>query len=151
MVSSFGTSVALLVLKKQYHWEISTHRALIATIVITTFCWVLTAFLGPKTNRETLVTFYRKVRPAGPGWSAIRREAGVTEAEGSASGEKIPLALLGCSAGCAMIWSSLFAVGNFLYGRLMLACGLTAVFVVTGSVLLWVVTRLWTPEATGKR
>ena len=151
MVSSFGTSVALLVLKKQHHWEISTHRALIATIVITTVCWVLTAFLGPKTNRETLVTFYRKVRPAGPGWSAIRREAGVTEAEGSASGENIPLALLGCSAGCAMIWSSLFAVGNFLYGRLTLAYGLTAVFVVTGSVLLWVVNRLWTPEPTGKR
>ncbi|MBL9167025.1 MAG: Na+:solute symporter [Verrucomicrobiales bacterium] len=146
MISSFGTSVALLILKKQYQWEMSTHGALIATIVITTFCWVLTAYVGPKTDRETLVKFYRKVRPAGPGWNTIRREAGMTEAEGAARGENIPLALLGCSAGCAMIWSSLFAVGNFLYGRMLLAWTLTAVFLVTGSLLLWVVNRLWARE-----
>ena len=143
MISSFGTSVALLILKKQYQWEMSTHGALIATIVITTCCWVLTAYVGPKTDRETLVKFYRKVRPAGPGWNTIRREAGMTEAEGATRGENIPLALLGCSAGCAMIWSSLFAVGNFLYGRMALAWTLTAIFIVTGSVLLWVVNRLW--------
>ena len=144
MISSFGTSVALLILKKQYHWEVSTHRALIATILITTFCWLLTAFLGPKTDRQTLITFYRKVRPAGPGWAAIRREAGLEAADGTARADNIPLALLGCSAGCAMIWSSLFAVGNFLYGRLSLAWTLTAVFVVSGSLLLWVVNQLWT-------
>jgi SSS family solute:Na+ symporter len=146
MISSFGTSVALLILKKQYQWEMSTHGALIATIVITTFCWVLTAYVGPKTDRETLVKFYRKVRPAGPGWNTIRREAGMTETEGATRGENIPLALLGCSAGCAMIWSSLFAVGNFLYGRMALAWTLTAIFIVTGSVLLWVVNRLWATD-----
>lgn len=142
MISSFGTSVALLILKKQYAWELSTHRALIATIAITTVCWLLTAFLGPQTDEKTLVEFYRKVRPAGPGWAEIRQKAGLAGTE-AATGENIPLSLLGCSAGCAMIWSSLFAVGNFLYGRLTLAWSLAAVFLVSGSLLLWVVNRLW--------
>ena len=41
------------------------------------------------------------------------------------------------------IWSSLFAVGNFLYGRTEYALGLLAVFVVSGLVLLSVIRRLW--------
>jgi len=51
--------------------------------------------------------------------------------------------LLGWSAGCAAIWSSLFTVGNFLYGRLAQAGLLLAVFVVSGLLLLWVIQRLW--------
>jgi hypothetical protein len=52
-------------------------------------------------------------------------------------------ATLGWVAGCATIWSSLFAIGNFLYGRTQLALVLTAVFVVSGLVLITVTNRLW--------
>jgi len=43
----------------------------------------------------------------------------------------------------ATIWSSLFTVGNVLYGRWAYAGILFAVFVVSGLVLLKVVNRLW--------
>jgi hypothetical protein len=52
-------------------------------------------------------------------------------------------AALGWVAGCLTIWSSLFTIGNFLYGRTQLAWTLTAVFVVSGLVLLVVVNTLW--------
>jgi hypothetical protein len=52
-------------------------------------------------------------------------------------------ATLGWVSGCTVIWSSLFAIGNFLYGRTQPALILTAVFVVSGGVLLWVVNHLW--------
>ena len=42
-------------------------------------------------------------------------------------------ATLGWIAGCLTIWSSLFAIGNFLYGRTRPALVLTAVFVVSGG------------------
>jgi hypothetical protein len=42
-----------------------------------------------------------------------------------------------------VIWSSLFSIGNFLYGRTETATILAAVFVVSGSVLLYVVNHLW--------
>ncbi len=122
---------------------IATHEALVLTVAITSVCWVLAAFLGPQTDRATLISFYRKVRPFGPGWRRVREEAGISEAEAAKSHENIPLALLGWSAGCAAIWSSLFTVGNFLYGRLALAGLLLAVFVASGLVLLWVIQRLW--------
>lgn len=144
MVSSFVVSVTLFVLAKNgIHY--STHVALLVTIAITTVCWVATAFLGPQTDRETLINFYRKVRPFGPGWEAVRLEAG-EQPGGAATGQNIPLALLGWVTGCAVIWSSLFTVGNVLYGRWNYAAALFAVFVVTGLVLLSVIRRLWTAD-----
>jgi hypothetical protein len=42
-----------------------------------------------------------------------------------------------------MIWSALFAVGNFLYGRMDYAFALLGIFIVTGAILIRVVNRLW--------
>ena len=143
MASSFGISLVLLILKTQFGMEFTTHYALLTTIAVTTVCWVLTAFLGPRTDRQKLIEFYKKVRPFGPGWKRIREEAGISEAEAAASHENIPLALLGWSAGCTAIWSSLFTVGNILYGRMGLAMMLLGVFIVSGLVLIYVINQLW--------
>jgi hypothetical protein len=67
----------------------------------------------------------------------------MSEVEAGATRENIPLALVGWVAGCTMIWSALFTVGNFLYGRLGYALGLFAVFAVSGAVLLRVINRVW--------
>jgi len=42
-----------------------------------------------------------------------------------------------------VVWSGLFAVGNFLYGRTALALALSGLFVVGSAVLLGVISRLW--------
>ena len=142
MVSSFAVSIIILILNKNGA-AITTHAALLITIAVTTICWVATAFFGPETDRATLISFYKKVRPFGPGWKKIRAEAGVSEQEARATHENIPMALLGWVAGCTVIWSSLFAVGNFLYGRTEYALALLGVFLVSGAALLYVINRLW--------
>jgi hypothetical protein len=149
MVSSFGISLVLLILKTQFGMEFSTHYALLTTIAVTTVCWVLTAFLGPQTDRQKLIEFYRKVRPFGPGWKRIREEAGISNQEAAATHENIPLALLGWSAGCTAIWSSLFTVGNLLYGRMGLALMLLGVFIASGLVLIYVINQLWGNNSGG--
>jgi len=138
MASSFAVSVGLLVLKTQ-GIVFSTHVALIATVAITTLCWVLTAYLGPQTDRAVLIAFYKKIRPAGPGWEPIRAVAG-TQMEGE--GENMPLALLGWVAGSTAIWSALFAEGSYLYGRMPQAFLLTGVFIVSSLVLVQVMRRI---------
>jgi SSS family solute:Na+ symporter len=142
MVSSFGISVVLLVLRRA-GIIVPTHYALIMTVAFTTICWLLTAFWGPRTDTPTLVSFYRKVRPFGPGWKRIRAEAGISEAEASGKHENIPLALVGWAAGTATIWSALFMLGNFLYGRRTYAFILLVVFLASGSILLGVINKLW--------
>jgi Na+/proline symporter len=143
MVSSFGISLVLLILKTQFGMVFSTHYALLTTIAVTTVCWVLTAFLGPQTDRQVLIEFYRKIRPFGPGWKRIREAAGISKQEAADTHENIPLALLGWSAGCTAIWSSLFTVGNFLYGRMGLAMLLLGVFIASGLALVFVINQLW--------
>jgi hypothetical protein len=144
MVSSFAMSLVFLVMTKNQSAP-STAAQLLITIAVTTVCWLATAYFGPQNDPRTLVEFYRKVRPFGPGWAPIRVKAGLSTAavETEAGTENFTLSLLGWFAGCIMIWSALFTVGNFLYGRMGYAFGLLAVFVVTGTILIRVVRRLW--------
>jgi solute:Na+ symporter, SSS family len=143
MISSFVVSMLFLILTKN-GVAIATAAQLVITIAITTCCWLLTAYLGPRNDERVLIEFYKKVRPFGPGWNRIRAIAGITPAEAAETeGENFPLALLGWLTGCVMIWSALFTVGNFLYGRLNYAFGLLAVFAVSAAILIQVVRRLW--------
>jgi hypothetical protein len=144
MISSFGISILFLLLHKTgMNW--GTHRELLATVIFTTICWMITAFAGPQTDRETLIGFYRKVRPFGPGWKPIREAAGVSpqEAAAYADEDNVPMAMLGWVAGTAVVWSGLFAVGNLLYGRTWYTVGLLAVLAVSGTTLIWVIRRVW--------
>lgn len=145
MVSSFGFSLVLLFLNRTGH-PIDGDKALLLTVALTTFCWVLTAYLGPKTETATLIEFYERVKPFGPGWRRVRREAGLPAHEPGAARNNIPLALLGWLAGCTAIWSALFTVGNFLYGRLNYALFLLVVFIASGLVLLYVIHALWSEK-----
>jgi Na+/proline symporter len=140
MISSFVVSVGLLVLAKN-GIAMSTHRALLVTIAVTTVCWVATAWLGPETDRAVLVEFYRKVRPSGPGWRPIREAAGLPA--DAAGADNIPLALLGWTSGCIAIWSSLFTVGFALYLRPVAAVLMLIVFLTSALVLAGVTRKLW--------
>jgi len=142
MVSSFVVSIVLLILNK-YGLGFSTHISLLVTIGFTTICWVTTAYIAPETDMKTLIDFYKRVHPFGPGWERIRIEAGVTKEAAHSKSENIPLGLLGWFSGCTVIWSALFTIGNFLYGRTGYALGLLAVFIVSGILLIRVVSRLW--------
>jgi Na+/proline symporter len=140
MVSSFAISLGFLVAEKG-GFHLASFTKLIVTILFTTACWLLAAYVAPGTDQETLRAFYRKVKPFGPGWRRFREAEGL--AAEPTTGENIPLALLGWVAGCATIWSSLFAVGNLLYGRTGYALLCLAVFAVAGFALMRVVARLW--------
>jgi hypothetical protein len=147
MASSFLISLVFLVTEKQ-GLHLPSHTRLIVTILFTTACWLIAAYVAPRTDEATLVAFYRKVKPFGPGWRRFQQQEGLAPAE-VATGENIPLALLGWVSGCATIWSSLFAVGNLLYGRTLYAVICLSVFAVAGFVLLRVVGRLWRASGAG--
>ena len=152
MISSFVTSVVLLGLVRNGA-SISTHAALLTTIAVTTVSWLLAAYLAPQTDADVLQAFYRKVRPFGPGWARVAAQVGALGADPEGDRENVPMALLGWVAGCTAIWSSLFAVGNYLYGRTGYAIALTAIFVVSGVIVIRIVKTLWqgSPAALAAR
>ena len=90
------------------------------------------------TDRQRLLAFYRLVRPAGPGWTSVRAEAGV-----GPSPDSLPQALLGWVLGIAFVYSALFGVGSFLYGHPPQAVAWGVLFVVSGVWLMRLLPRLW--------
>ena len=142
MISSFTISLIFFLMRKTGHAQPFAHTVLYS-VAFTTICWLITAYVSPQTGREHLIAFYRKVHPSGPGWRKVRQEAGISDAEGSRYSDRIGQAALGWLSGCLTIWSSLFAIGNILYGRYQLAVILIAMFVVNGSILIVVINALW--------
>jgi solute:Na+ symporter, SSS family len=144
MIASFGISLVFLVMSRSGK-VMSPDQQLLLTVIFTTICWLLTAYLGPQTDLQVLKDFYTRVHPFGPGWKRIRIEAGISKAEAAAwvKNDNISLAMVGWVTGVTVIWSGLFLVGNFLYGRMSYAIGIGTVFVVSAAVLIRVVNRLW--------
>jgi hypothetical protein len=94
------------------------------------------------------------VKPVGAGWRELRAAAGISDAE-VAQENRIGAAFVGWISGCVVIWSSLFAIGNFLYAsgdpsRLKTAWILTAVLAVSGYALLRVTQQLWTDSTASQ-
>ncbi len=150
MVSSFLISTVFFVMRINGH-ALPFAQTVLISVAFTTVCWLVTAFVTPPSSRDRLVAFYKKVHPAGPGWTVIRNEAGVSLAEAARHGDHMGKATVGWVSGCATIWSALFAIGNYLYGRTSLALVLTAVFVVSGAVLMRVINTLWDRSAPPAR
>jgi SSS family solute:Na+ symporter len=117
--------------------------SLVGTVVITTIVWVAVAYAAPPTDRATLVAFYEKVRPAGPGWDAIRSESGLPP-----SPDSLAQSLLAWVLGCLFIYAALFGVGSFLYERTAQGMVWLAVFVISGVGLLRLVPRMWGAKET---
>jgi Na+/proline symporter len=141
MLSSFTISV-VWVFARRHGVHLGADEELVYTVLFTTVCWLITAFVGPRTEDHTLVTFYNKVHPAGPGWNRVRRLAGTSTIEASER-DNIPLQIAGWVSGVALIWSALFTVGNFLYGRMGLAVALLAISALSALALIQVIRRLW--------
>jgi solute:Na+ symporter, SSS family len=144
MISSFLISVTFVFLGRS-GLSLSADQQLIITVAFTTVCWLVTAYVGPQTDQSTLIDFYKKVRPPGPGWHLVRDAAGVSEQEAAAWAQKdnIPLAMLGWVSGTILIWAALFTVGNFIYGRMGYAWSLLTLSLASGAVLIRVIRRLW--------
>ena len=130
MLVSFFLSAAFFMATRQ-GGTIPAHVSLLITVAVTTVVWLAVAYFTPPTDRATLVSFYRKVRPAGPGWDSVRREAGV-----GPSPDSLAHALLGWVLGCAFVYAALFGSGSFLYGEIMQGLFWSAVFLVSG---VWLV------------
>ncbi len=144
MISSFLISVLFLLLNRSGH-VIGADQQLLITVLFTTVCWLVTAYVGPPTDRAKLIQFYNNVHPPGPGWNVVRVAAGVSAEEAAtwAQRDNIPLAMIGWFSGTVLIWAALFTVGNFLYGRMGYTWALLLLSIASATILIRVIRKLW--------
>jgi Na+/proline symporter len=142
MGSSFLVALGFFVAQKAGH-AVRSHVSLALTVAATTVVWLTVTFVTPPTDRQKLLSFYRLVRPAGPGWRSIRAEAGA-----GASSDSIPECLLGWMLGCLFVYAALFGAGSVLYGRTSQAALWIVLFVASGIALARLLPRLWSVRPT---
>ncbi len=137
MIGSFVVAIGFFIAKKN-GVQVADHVSLIATVAATTAIWVTVTFLGPQTDRATLVSFFKLVKPAGPGWESVQAEAGV-----GASAESPAQALMGWMLGCAFVYAALFGTGSLLYGKMPQFYAWLVVFVLSGLGMWKVLRGFW--------
>jgi len=138
MVASFAVALGLLLAHRiewngvrWQGWE--PWQELLLGVGVTTVAWLATTFLTRPTAEATLVAFYRRIRPGGPGWKAV---PGLDDpAAPTLQRWPVPWGIFCMLTGSAAIYAILFATGFLLQGRLAQAGGLTALAVVSALAL----------------
>ena len=113
---------------------------LLICVFFVTIAWLGATLLSPKTDKAILRNFYRTCHPGGPGWRKVVEEA---KADGEDIDEKnlvsdwkMPIQILCITLGCFAIYSSLFCIGNIIYGK-MIAAVIMAVVAIASTVGLF--------------
>ncbi len=129
MIASFITSLcALAWIRPRYAASDPNGDAMVmlVTVAVTTVVWVSVTFATQPESPAILESFYKRVRPGGPGWVAVSTRLGYGR-------EPIPggaLAWTNWIAGVIAVYASLFGIGKVIFGEYGLGIGLLVLAVV---------------------
>jgi len=140
MIGSFLIALGFFIATKM-GYVVPSHVSLMVTVAATTAIWLIATFVARPTDAATLHSFYALVRPAGPGWKAIRQQTNLEP-----SPDSLTTALLGWIAGCFFVYAGLFGTGSFVYGHKTAGFLWLGVFILTGISLMVLIPRLWKRE-----
>jgi SSS family solute:Na+ symporter len=116
-ISAMMTSLVVsIVLQRGFDLDSADPREfahlMLLTVGISTVVWVATTYLTRPTPDATLVAFYRRVRPGGPGWRRVAEAAGF----GAEPIDGGALNWTNWIAGVVAVYSTLFGMGRLIFG-----------------------------------
>lgn len=107
-------------------------KVMLVTAGVSTLAWLAVTFLTKPEPDAVLDSFYRRVRPGGPGWAAVSARLGFGR-------ESIPggaLAFGNWLLGILLVYSALFGIGRLVFGHLASGTALLAVAAVSFAVIV---------------
>jgi SSS family transporter len=111
-------------------------QQILVIVGVTTIVWLVATFVTAAEPKEKLVSFYRTVYPAGPGWRPVARAAGIPEKTG-----EIGPNVLNWLAGIVLVYSILFGIGELVFGTWPAVLKFFAIAAVAGAALMWNLNR----------
>jgi Na+/proline symporter len=124
-----------LFLQVRWHWNSDDPAQfgwlMLLTVAITTAAWLFVTLVTPAESTETLVAFYRRVRPSGPGWKPIAAISGVPPTK-----ESLARQLVAWVFGCVLIYALLFGIGLLILGPRLEGAFLIVIAAISGALLL---------------
>jgi len=106
---------------------------------MTTVVWLSTTLLTKPESMDVLIRFYKITRPGGPGWKKVARTAvergEIDDDKETGAAWEMPIQLLSVFLGSVSIYSSLFAIGSFVYKDFVLGSVFSVITVVSTYIL----------------
>ena len=128
MISSFAIAVTFKALDTDFAWW----QELLTGVGLTTIVWVTVTLFYPDTDKSVLESFFRKVRPGGPGWKRVRSQIPETLPESDALGPQLTSLIMGI----ATVYGFLFGIGRLIYGETLIGIVLVVVATLLAYVLV---------------
>jgi Na+/proline symporter len=107
-------------------------QTMLTTVGVTTVVWLVATFVTAPEPEARLIDFYRRVHPAGPGWAAVAARAGAVPTPPS---ERLGPGFVNWILGIAVVYSTLFGIGQMLFGEWPTALACVAVATIGGALL----------------
>ena len=103
-------------------------RVMLLTVAASTVVWLTVTFLTAPESEETLLRFYRKVRPGGAGWKPLADKAPEVQTDRGLGRD-----LLDWAAGITLIYAALFGTGKLILGETLLG----QLFLALAGICFW--------------
>jgi hypothetical protein len=136
MIAAFVVSLSLRNVQFSGNSSVVFAKTALITAGTTTIVWLVTTLLTRPVSEEKLIYFYRRVRPTVHGWKHI---AGLAP-------EIQPVRDLGANTldwvmGCAMVYCSLFSIGELILQEWLAGFVLMAGAAISGYFIFWSLSR----------
>jgi SSS family transporter len=121
--------------------DVPSHIKLLSGVAITTIGWILVTYLTSPVDKNTLLNFYKMIKPHAAGWKPVLQpalEAGRIQSSEITTG-KLPLELACMFAGCFLVYGSLFGIGFLVYGQI----GKAMIGFVLAAIAGWILYKSW--------
>ncbi len=105
-------------------------------VIATSAVWLLVTFVTQPETQETLIRFYKRTSPGGPGWKKVIHQLSPEEKENIDLKWSVPQGIIAMLLGCGFVYGALFATGYFLYGKTTNGWIALSITIVAG-ILLW--------------
>ncbi len=105
---------------------------MLVTVGVTTVVWVVVTIMTSPEPIETLVAFYRRVRPEGPGWTGIAARADLSSSHAQG---RLYLQVVNWILGVALIYGTLFGIGKLIFKEWVAGFAFLLVAVVAGVLI----------------
>jgi Na+/proline symporter len=108
--------------------EAPSWLGLCLSVFTTTAAWIIVTLLTKPSEKETLINYYKLIRPFGKGWKKLGLNEDELEAMKTRS---LPGLILCMFLACIMVYAALFGTGKLIYGELMASALLFALAIVS--------------------
>ncbi|NLB26594.1 MAG: Na+:solute symporter, partial [Bacteroidales bacterium] len=105
-------------------------------VVSNSFLWITVTLITKPTEESVLLSFYKKIRPGGPGWKRITKEKYDIDKDRMGKDWNLPVGLICMSDSSLAILSILFSVGNLIYGNYISFFILLIIAIISVLILL---------------